>query len=227
MGKKRNLPLGFRVRAVIGFVASCFCVGVLGTVFLNLLSERSYRYQPNPISTVRVFDDSGHGSGVHIGDGYILTMAHVVAEMKTVKVRASDNYEAPATVLWSNTAYDVALLRTPLRRMDKVPLRCDLSPLKTGDAIEAVGNPYQLEFVHTYGKVSSAVRKSTTALQVYMANIVILPGMSGGPVFDSLHRLTGLVHAVLTASAGVFGGGPVPLSYIVPVSSACALMGHD
>jgi serine protease Do len=74
--------------------------------------------------------------------------------------------------------------------------------------------------------VSGEVRKMETAHSVFLANMVILPGMSGGPVFKD-HRLVGLVNAVMQAPLGFGMATPVAVGLIIPLSSVCEMLGPN
>lgn len=60
--------------------------------------------------SVKIDMDEGHGSGSHIGSGFVLTAAHVV-DGRAPKVVTSAGNRQDAEILWINRQYDVALLR--------------------------------------------------------------------------------------------------------------------
>jgi S1-C subfamily serine protease len=83
---------------------------------LVLFSSINYAFPAKPrtvseATVVKVSVAEGHGSGVNIGNGYIVTAAHVPGEAATVKIKTSGGKEFDADVLWVNHVYDVALLR--------------------------------------------------------------------------------------------------------------------
>lgn len=126
----------------------------LAGLFLILSSQYEKKKDVWALSTLKIITSTGHGSGVHIGNGYILTAAHVVAGDQTVKVMASHNGEEPADVLWVNKAHDVALLRSSsLQGVDTSPLSCNQTGV--GQSVRATGNPGSLEFVTSWGRVGS------------------------------------------------------------------------
>lgn len=88
----------------------CVCLFLCVLQFLHIKTST----EPEGSSVVKVIVGNGHGSGVNIGDGYIVTAAHVVGNEKVVRVKGRwpfAIFETDAEVLWSNPAYDVALLR--------------------------------------------------------------------------------------------------------------------
>lgn len=178
-----------------------------------------HKHQPLAMSAVLVSDASGHGSGVHIGHGYIVTAAHVVEDKPSMDVTDSIGTKHAGTVLWSNKAYDVALIRIDdYSDVRKSALNC--SPPPIGANIVAKGNPLNLQNITTWGRVASDVRERGQWKLSFIADITIAPGMSGGPVFDSRGNVVGIsVGVAVMPMMGV-----TAISYIVPSEAVCALM---
>lgn len=88
-------------------------------------------------SVVYVDTDRGHGSGVHIGDGYVLTAGHVADGAKTIQLKTAGGKFQPAEVLWLNKEYDIALLRTDGAGIGAATLSCRYA--HTGEDIRAIG----------------------------------------------------------------------------------------
>lgn len=148
---------------------------------------------PLPSAIVKVLVGQGHGSGVHIGNGYVLTAAHVT-QGKSVKLKLTDGTEVAAETLWENRAYDIALLRTEAR-MDVAPLVCRTAA--TGEHLTAYGNPMVLEFVSADGKVAGGVREFGPWKSVLPVDMTIVMGMSGGAVLDRQGNVAGIAVGVL------------------------------
>lgn len=193
-------------------------IGIAGTGLTVSDELRSATSPPQAISTVFVETTTGHGSGVHIGRGYILTAAHVVDAEPMVKIRDTLNRTVPGAVLWVNKAYDLALVLIDKPVMDATPLNCAVRP-KVGDEISAIGNPMNLLFVHTWGRVAAPVQERMLWKAAFIGDLTIAPGMSGGPIFDRAGNLIGLGVGVSSMGMTLF-----PISYIVPVSAVCRLM---
>lgn len=180
---------------------------------------------PNEVgASVLVELENGHGSGVHIGHGVILTAAHVVDGEDRITVRypsAVNQTIDQAEVIAIDKDHDLAWIKVTTNswRGPHAELACDVQ--RVGTQVRAVGNPFDLEFVSTWGHVSSDVRKLGHWLEVYVINIVSGPGMSGGGVFDIRGRLVGT-----TVGGLAFGSVPsLGYSFTVPSSTACRLMG--
>lgn len=167
-------------------------------------------------STVKVLVSNGHGSGVNIGGGLILTAAHVVKDATEFSIKDDRGGKSKAKVLWANDEYDVALLRSQIITRTS-ELSC--KPLRMGEALRAVGNPLDLEFTETHGRVAGTGPEGKVAVDITLA-----PGMSGGPVFDNQNRVRGINDAIMVMPMG-FSGSVIGISYIVPSSTVCLLMG--
>lgn len=175
-------------------------------------------------AVVKVKLPNGHGSGVSIGDGYIITAAHVVGTEKTVTLKTSDGSIRPATVLWASKEYDIALVRTDPDRLGKARLECRVAA--EGEPIISMGNPLALEFVSAYGKIAGSPRELAHWKSVYVTDITTIMGQSGGPVFDADGDLIGITVGVMVAPVG-FSGSFVGYGFAVPSRSVCDLLGRS
>lgn len=162
--------------------------------------------------------DNRRGSGVHIGDDFILTAAHVVENEKTVVFKTDNSPDQyTADVLWVNKAYDIALLRSRATNIAQtMPLQCR-KPI-IGEHIKLTGNPLIIEFFHAEGSVGSSVAERSEWKASFVVSGAVGAGMSGGPITDDAGRLLGIIVAA--------PGQLAPFGLAVPVSSICTLMGR-
>ncbi len=192
-------------------------------------SAAAYALLPPPAlpatesATVKIFPASGHGSGVHIGDGFIVTAAHVVGDAKEVQVKAKGGENRKADVLWVNKAYDIALLRTSSAGLGAAKLSC--RAVKAGDPIVAYGNPLKIEFVAAYGKIAGEPRETGPWKSVYVTDITTVMGQSGGGAFADNGYLIGITVGVMAAPIG-FSGSLVGYGFVVPSIAVCELLGR-
>lgn len=178
-------------------------------------------------AAVIVMTDAGHGSGVYIGNGEIITAAHVAKEASSagkMTIKNSKGETAQATVLWYDAKTDVALLKldVALNNVVSARLACERPDVNVGDRLEAIGAPLNLINIHTYGYVAGIVTKRAGDQVNFIADLTIAPGNSGGPVFSDDGTLAGIT--VATAVATLDGGlsrSLVALSYIIPKSVIC------
>lgn len=173
-------------------------------------------------ATVKVITKGGHGSGFHIGDGYLITAAHVVGSAEKVSLKTSLGGSTEAEVLWSNKAYDVALLRlSGPAELQTAPLVCRVPQI--GEAITAKGNPATAEFITVWGKVAGSERSFGPWRSVVVTNIATVPGQSGGPVFDAGGNVIGVTVGVMASPVG-FSVSLVGIGYVVPARTVCDLL---
>jgi S1-C subfamily serine protease len=179
-------------------------------------------------STVKVIvGDRGHGSGVYIGSGLVVTAAHVVANLKDNKITIkteSGNLLKEAELLWVNTARDIAVIKPKgTIGLKAAKLNCGTPAL--GDNIMARGNPGPMEFFTSWGHVSGPMRENGKWLESVSTDMTIVMGMSGGPVFNDAGEVAGIVVGALTAPMG-FGVSLTGVGLIVPGSTICQLLGR-
>jgi serine protease Do len=169
--------------------------------------------------TVKIKIPGGHGSAVHMGNGYYLTAAHVLATVRdgNATIRYDDGSEMQGIeVMWINTKYDVAMFRVEGQEtVEARDLQC-VDP-KVGDFVTSEGNPLSLTSVTTYGRISSAPQAAGHWASVINIDAGVAPGMSGGPVFNEDGEIVGI-------NVGMGQGMPIYLA--VPGSVVCGLLGR-
>lgn len=201
---------------------AALCVTVSAIIAFLAVLQTLKKRDALALSTVKVLVGEGHGSGVHTGNRYIITAAHVVGQAETVKVKTSRGDEAEADVLWINKAHDIALLRA--RSLPSVSVsRIDCASIGVGQHIEAVGNPGPLEFIHAFGRVSSGIEKRGPWAQAYIVSMTVAGGMSGGPAFDAHGKVVGIVVGVALTQIG-FMPSALAFAYVVPSKTVCNLI---
>lgn len=174
---------------------------------------------PLPGSTVKIVMEQGHGSGVHIGNGYVVTAAHVVGD-NVPRVKLDDGSEQEAVVLWANKAHDIALLRTA-STMSASSLDCRVAA--NGEHVTAEGNPTVFEFVSSAGRIAGVERSFGPWARVMPVDMTIVMGMSGGPVFASDGRVVGISVGVLVAPVG-FAASLTGFGAVVPSAAVCEML---
>ena len=206
------------------FVGTIVALALLAIGYL-VYSANDPRFNTPPLasSTVKVELVQSHGSGVHIGDGLILSAAHVASEGDVVKLKLDDGTTRDAQVVWASKASDIALLQTSPAGLAASPLSC--APAIVGQSVTARGNPLVLEFVTTYGHIVGAPRQMQEWASVVPVDMVILPGMSGGPLFNPAGEVVGINVAVLTVPLGL-SPSVTGLGMVVPADHICALLGR-
>lgn len=176
--------------------------------------------------TVKILLEQGHGSGVYIGQGLILTAAHVVANSKDgkVKIKTEGGNILPGDVLWMSKDRDVALVRViGTTGLKAAALSC--ATPEYGQMISARGSPGPVEFFTAWGHIAGTVKPFGPWLEAIPTDMTTIMGMSGGPVFNARGEVVGLVVGVLTVPIG-FSASLTGIGVIVPGSTICTLLGR-
>jgi S1-C subfamily serine protease len=162
---------------------------------------------------------AGIGSGfIFASDGQILTNAHVVDDARRIRVTLADGRKFDAGLIGSDPNVDVAILRIGADHLPVAEL--GRAPLRVGQLVIAVGNPYGLNWTVTAGVVSALGRTLEAPGMRKMTNLIqtdtsINPGNSGGPLVDSMGRVVGMTTAMMPMAQGL--GFSVPLDTIKTV----------
>jgi serine protease Do len=138
-------------------------------------------------SVVRV-GTAGPGSGSGViwsADGLIVTNAHVAAAER-LHVELADGRRLEAQLIARDPRRDLALLKVNAGGLIRLE-PCDLSGLRAGEAVLALGFPMGGDAV-TIGILHAAPRDAHWLI----ANIRVAPGNSGGPLCDVHGRLIGI-----------------------------------
>jgi serine protease Do/serine protease DegQ len=163
------------------------------------------------------------GSGVIVDSakGHILTNHHVIANADEIMVTLTDRRRIKATLVGSDPATDIALLRLQAEKLVAVPLG-DSDALEVGDFVIAIGNPFGLGQTVTSGIVSALGRGGLTPEgyeDFIQTDASINPGNSGGALINLKGELVGINTAIIAP-----GGGNVGIGFAVPVNMARAVM---
>jgi S1-C subfamily serine protease len=163
----------------------------------------------------------GLGSGVIVdaAKGYVLTNHHVVDKANAIRVTLNDGRTLNATLVGSDAATDIAVLKVPTERLTAVPFGAP-EQLKVGDFVIAIGNPFGLGQTVTSGIISALGRGIN--MEGYedfiQTDASINPGNSGGALIDMTGKLIGINTAILGP------GGNIGIGFAVPVDIARAVM---
>lgn len=167
---------------------------------------RSGDNEPLPMAT---------GSGVILdaAAGIIVTNNHVVEGGSKFSVDLLDGRLVDATLIGTDKATDLAVLRIDLDGLSQVAV-ADSDALRSGDLAFAVGYPLGLDQTLTMGVISGLGRSGMgDAVEDYIqTDAAVNSGNSGGPLLDSLGRLIGINTSILSGG----GGGNDGIAFAVP-----------
>ncbi len=150
----------------------------------------------------------GAGSGVVITpDGYLLTNEHVVEKVSRARVTFVDGRSVPAVVAGRDPATDLAVLRAQAGALPYAQL-AQARPLRAGQLVIAVGNPFGFESTVSAGVVSALGRSLRSRHGRLIEGVVqhsaaLNPGNSGGPLVDARGRVVGINTAIIAMAQGI------------------------
>ena len=166
-------------------------------------------------------EQKGSGSGVIIRpDGYIVTNNHVVAGATKVSVTLNDNREFEATVVGTDPATDVAIIKVDAQNLPALPMG-DSDQLRLGEWVLAIGSPLgaQLRSTITAGIVSAKGRSMPDNSGEFkiesfiQTDAAVNPGNSGGALVNKKGELVG-INTAIVSQTGAYTG----YSFAVPVN---------
>ena len=158
------------------------------------------------------------GSGFIIdSEGYILTNAHVVRNLRKIAVTLSDGSEYPAEVIGADRLTDIAVLKIePDAPLQAVQIG-DSDELLVGQSVLAIGSPYGLDQTVTSGIISALGRRLPRENYVpfIQTDAAVNPGNSGGPLMDGEGRVIG-INSQIISPVRAFAG----VSFAIPINVA-------
>ncbi|MBR1868643.1 MAG: Do family serine endopeptidase, partial [Bacteroidales bacterium] len=166
-------------------------------------------------------EQKGSGSGVIIRpDGYIVTNNHVVENATSISVTLNDNEQYTATVVGTDPATDVAIIKIDATGLPTIPLG-DSDQLRLGEWVLAIGSPLgaQLRSTITAGIVSAKGRSMPDGSGEFkiesfiQTDAAVNPGNSGGALVNKRGELVG-INTAIVSQTGSYSG----YSFAVPVN---------
>ena len=157
----------------------------------------------------------GVGSGFILSsDGFIMTNAHVVDGADEVLVTLTDKREFKARIIGADKRTDVAVVKIDATGLPAVRVG-DVSRLKVGEWVMAIGSPFGLDNTVTAGIVSAKQRDTGDYLPFIQTDVAINPGNSGGPLINMRGEVVGINSQIYSRSGGFMG-----ISFAIPMDEA-------
>ena len=200
-------------------------------------SQHSYhdgitRVAPSVVSLyARGSSDNGNqGSGVIVdSNGIVLTNLHIVEGSTSITVVLSNGEQHIAEMIGSDRETDLAVVRISRSGLPALSLN-EAPPLRVGDIVLAIGNPFGVGQTVTQGIVSATRRRlaGSTAWQNFVQiDAAINPGNSGGALINPDGQLVGVNTAVFRGADGATGiGFSIPAELLAQVVPQIIEHGH-
>ncbi len=159
------------------------------------------------------------GSGIVLDSkGDILTNYHVIAGSTSVSVTLSDGTNAVATVVGTNSSYDLAVLKISVASSKLHPITFgNSSNVQVGDTVYAIGSPFGLSGTLTEGIVSGVNRSGSSITSnssigsslnsLIQTDTPINPGNSGGALVNAQGEVIGITQSIESPVDGNVGVG--------------------
>ena len=170
----------------------------------------------------------GSGSGVIIRpDGYIVTNNHVVESASKVEVTLNNNKTYEATVIGTDPATDVALIKIDAEGLPSIEF-ADSDQLRLGEWVLAIGSPLgeELRSTITAGIVSAKGRSMPNydgkfKIESFIqTDAAVNPGNSGGALVNKAGKLVGINTAIISTTGSYTG-----YSFAVPSNIVSKIVG--
>ena len=204
-------------------------------VFVKVTVKTTQQYNIDPlfryffgIPDTQEREQQGSGSGVIIRqDGYIVTNNHVVQGATKIEVTLNNNKVYPATVIGTDPATDVALIKIEADGLPIVPFG-DSDNLRLGEWVLAIGSPLgeQLKGTITAGIVSAKGRSMPNYSGEFkiesfiQTDAAVNPGNSGGALVNKKGELVG-INTAIVSQTGAYSG----YSFAVPSNMVKKVVG--
>ncbi|MFT5895716.1 MAG: S1-C subfamily serine protease [bacterium] len=166
---------------------------------------------------------NSQGSGVIVdANGIILTNFHLIENLDLITVVLSDGRSYAAKLIGSDQETDLAVVKIETQNLPFLRLD-EAAPLRVGDIVLAIGNPFGVGQTVTQGIVSATRRKvagGSVWQNFVQIDAAINPGNSGGALINPYGQLVGVNTAVFRGDSGAVGiGFSIPadlLAQVVP-----------
>jgi S1-C subfamily serine protease len=165
-----------------------------------------------------VVPQEGTGSGfIYDTAGRIVTNWHVIEGAEEVEVLLADGTSLPASFVGGDSYYDLAVIQIDTTKLSISPLPLTTEPMRVGQKVIAIGNPFGLDRTLTTGVISALGRTIESASGLLVGNVLqtdaaINPGNSGGPLLNMRGEVIGINTSIQSPS-----GGSVGIGFAVPV----------
>ncbi len=154
-------------------------------------------------------------------DGIVITNNHVISDADEITVVFNDGERLKAEIIGRDQKTDLAVLKVKPSKPLKAVKFGDSEPLRIGEWVVAIGNPFGLGGSVTAGIVSARNRDINSGPydNYIQTDASINRGNSGGPLFNMNGEVIGINTAIYSPS-----GGSIGIGFAVPSKNAVAVV---
>ena len=146
------------------------------------------------------------GSGFSVGDGLIVTNAHVVSGTSGTRVRAPSGRSAAASVVFFDAELDLAILRAADLGLPELTPDDGQAGAPAAVIGYPGGGPERISPAVLERRLTSRGRdiysRGLASREIWIVTAQVRPGNSGGPVVDTAGRFVGVIFASSISSPG-------------------------
>ena len=156
----------------------------------------------------------GLGSGFVVAGGRVVTNAHLMNAQRLLVV-GPDGRSHVLRLIAADDKLDLAVLALDTGAFPTLALRRE--PVRVGEKVIALGDPFGSGVTATLGIVSAAPRV-IGGIERLQTDTAINPGNSGGPLIDAQGRVVGVVNARTAGGQGI--GLAIPATRLIKFLNA-------
>lgn len=172
-------------------------------LFASVLPANAIGFDAEEVykSVFVVYSGNSLGSGFAIGENCIVTNAHVIENVHSITLTSYEGAKYTASLLGIDEDKDIAVLVIKDASFPYLKM-ANLSTVKIGDDIYAIGAPKGMAYTLTKGTVSAKERivENESFIQIDAA---INEGNSGGPLLNDAGEVLGMNTMKMTDSEGI------------------------
>lgn len=197
-----------RMSLTLIIVVAILLASPLSANAIGFEAEKAYE------SVFVIYSGNSLGSGFAVGANCIVTNAHVIDNAHSISVVTYGGDEYQASVLGMNEREDIAVLIVKDASFPYLDI-ADLSTMKTGDDIYAIGAPKGMAYTLTKGGISAKERMIGNQSYIQI-DAPINEGNSGGPLLNDAGQVLGMNSMKMSDSEG--------LGLAIPITQVCAYL---
>jgi len=185
---------------------------VVAVLFASTLSVSAIGFEAETVyeSVFVIYSGNSLGSGFAVGENCIVTNAHVISNDRNITVVTYGGTEYQASVLGINEKEDIAVLIVKDAKFPYLTV-ADITTIKTGNDIYAIGAPKGMTYTLTKGGISAKERMIGNKSYIQI-DAAINEGNSGGPLLNDAGQVLGMNTLKMSDSEGI--GLAIPINRI-------------